>query len=158
MDVKRPPGRGLAIAKHHCITRDGLSATAVHAHAVSLYHEAIWRLPDWKIAPLVAAQQARVALGDDIGEAVGANLAVMLIGERPGLSAADSLGVYLTWQPERGRRDCERNCISNIRPPHGMSYSDAADLLVWLLREARERHLTGVALKDDRADPSLWLE
>lgn len=140
------------------VLADGLSATAVHAHGVALYREAIGRLSDWKIAPPVAAQQARVALGDDIGEALGARLAVMLIGERPGLSASDSLGVYLTWEPQRGRRDSERNCISNIRPPHGMSYPDAADLLAWLMREARARHLTGVALKDDRAVPSHRLE
>lgn len=138
------------------VLADGLSATAVHAHAVSLYREAIGRLPDWKIAPPIAAQQARVALGDDIGDALGAKLAVMLIGERPGLSAADSLGVYLTWAPQRGRRDSERNCISNIRPPHGMAYAAAAELLAWLMREARERRLTGVALKDDRSNsPSL---
>jgi ethanolamine ammonia-lyase small subunit len=140
------------------VLADGLSATAVHAHAVPLYREIFARLPGWTIAPPIAALQARVALGDDIGEALGSELIVMLIGERPGLSAADSLGVYLTWQPRRGRLDSERNCISNVRPPHGTSYADAADLLAWLMQEARRRRLTGVALKVEHELPPGRLE
>jgi ethanolamine ammonia-lyase small subunit len=89
-------------------------------------------------------------LGDAIGAALGVDLAVMLIGERPGLSAPDSLGAYLTWAPRPGRQDSERNCVSNIRPPHGLGYAAAADAIVWLMTEARARRLTGVALKDAR--------
>jgi ethanolamine ammonia-lyase small subunit len=97
---------------------------------------------------VVVAEGARVALGDDIGEALGAKLSVVLIGERPGLSSPDSLGVYLTWQPRRGRNDAERNCISNIRP-EGLSYEAAAMLLVFLCREALRRQLSGTALKGE---------
>jgi ethanolamine ammonia-lyase small subunit len=130
------------------VIADGLSATAVQAHAAPLFEALVARLPEWTIAPLVVAQQARVALGDDVGEAFGADLALVLIGERPGLSAHDSLGAYLTWAPRRGRRDNERNCISNIRPPHGLSYAVAADTIASLLRAARHQQLTGVELKD----------
>jgi len=131
------------------IVGDGLSATAVEAHAAPLLHALFDRLPDWRIAPIVLARHARVALGDEIGASLGVDLVVMLIGERPGLSAPDSLGAYLTWQPRPGRLDSERNCISNIRPPHGLGYGQAADSIVWLMREARARRLTGVALKDE---------
>src|SRR3546814_11397929 len=88
----------------------GHSATAVHAHAVALLRRTASRLPGWNLAPVVFAQQSRVALGDEIGEALGAAQVVMLIGERPGLSAADSLGAYLTWDPRPGRLDSARNC------------------------------------------------
>lgn len=130
------------------VVADGLSASAVHAHAAPLIAAIVERLPDWRIAPPVVALQARVALGDDIGEALGAELSLVLIGERPGLSAHDSLGAYLTWAPRRGRRDSERNCVSNIRPPHGLSYAAAADTIVALMRAARHLQLTGVTLKD----------
>ncbi|MFZ4745384.1 MAG: ethanolamine ammonia-lyase subunit EutC [Sphingomonas sp.] len=130
------------------VIADGLSATAVQAHAAPLIAALVARLPDWTIAPLVVGLRARVALGDDIGEALGADLSVVLIGERPGLSAHDSLGAYLTWAPHRGRRDSERNCVSNIRPPHGLSYAAAADTIVALLRAARHQQLTGVGLKE----------
>ena len=95
------------------------------------------------------AAQARVALGDQIGAALGARVVVVLIGERPGLSSADSLGVYLTWDPRPGRVDSERNCVSNVRPPHGLGYAEAADLVVRLLAAARELGASGVALKDE---------
>lgn len=131
------------------VLADGLSAAAVHAHAASLLLATISRLDGWRIAPPVFANQSRVALGDEIGGALGADQVVMLIGERPGLSAADSLGVYLTWNPRPGRRDSERNCISNIRPPHGLSYEDAADRTAWLMNEARRRRLSGILLKDE---------
>jgi ethanolamine ammonia-lyase small subunit len=114
-------------------------------------------LPDWRIAPVILASQARVALGDDIGAALQASLAVMLIGERPGLSAPDSLGIYLTWKPLPGRRDHERNCISNIRPPQGLAYSEAAARAVWLMRAARRAQHSGVALKDDSSIPGTLL-
>jgi len=131
------------------IVGDGLSATAVEAHAAPLLLALFHRLPDWRIAPIVLARHARVALGDEIGALLGVDLVVMLIGERPGLSAPDSLGAYLTWQPRPGRLDSERNCVSNIRPPHGLGYAQAADSIVWLMTEARSRRLTGVALKDE---------
>jgi ethanolamine ammonia-lyase small subunit len=96
----------------------------------------------------VIACQARVALGDEIGALLGANLVAVLIGERPGLSAPDSLGAYLTWHPRKGRQDSERNCISNIRPPTGLTYDQAASRIAWLLSAARRQKLTGVGLKD----------
>lgn len=130
------------------VIADGLSATAVHAHAASLTASLLDRLSDWPIAPIVVARQARVAIGDAIGARLGVKLVVVLIGERPGLSAPDSLGAYLTWQPRPGRVDSERNCVSNIRPPQGLSYAAAADTIARLLRAALVRGLTGVALKD----------
>lgn len=133
---------------------DGLSAAAVHRHAPSTCAALVAALPDWRIAPPVLARQARVAIGDEIGEALGAALVVILLGERPGLSAADSLGAYLTWAPRTSRRDSERNCVSNIRPPHGLSYDQAAHKLAWLLTEARNRRLSGVELKDESSAPA----
>ncbi|GGD30127.1 ethanolamine ammonia-lyase subunit EutC [Croceicoccus pelagius] len=130
------------------VIADGLSAAAVHGHAASLALAIIERLGDWRIGPVVAAHQARVAIGDSIGEGMKADLVCVLIGERPGLSSPDSLGAYLTWQPRSGRKDSERNCVSNIRPPHGLSYDDAADTIVRLLKAAQVRQMTGVALKD----------
>lgn len=133
------------------ILADGLSATAVQHHAVPLLHAVLKKLPNWRIAPVVIASQSRVALGDEIGGALGATLCAILIGERPGLSVADSLGVYLTYGPRQGRRDSERNCISNIHPSGGLTYEMAATKLAWLMTEARQRRLTGVDLKDDAA-------
>jgi ethanolamine ammonia-lyase small subunit len=92
-----------------------------------------------------------VALGDEIGELLGAEAVVVLVGERPGLSSPDSLGIYLTWAPRVGRTDAERNCISNVRP-EGLLYREAAGRLVYLLSEARRLQLTGVALKDDSGE------
>jgi ethanolamine ammonia-lyase small subunit len=133
------------------VLADGLSATAVQQHAVPLLRATLAKLPGWRIAPVVIASQSRVALGDDIGGALSATLCAMLIGERPGLSVADSLGVYLTYGPRPGRRDSERNCISNIHPSGGLTYEMAATKLAWLMVEARQRRLTGVELKDDMA-------
>ena len=130
------------------VIADGLSAPAAHRHAVALL-QALWpKIPSWRIAPLVIACQARVALGDEVGSRLGAALVALLIGERPGLSSPDSLGVYLTWQPRPGRQDSERNCISNIRPPTGLSYEQAAARVAWLMHAARHQRLTGVGLKD----------
>jgi ethanolamine ammonia-lyase small subunit len=140
------------------VIADGLSAPAVHTHAAPLLQTLLPKLPDWHIAPLVIACQARVALGDEIGSRLGATLVVVLIGERPGLSAPDSLGAYLTWHPRQGRQDNERNCISNIRPPTGLSYEQAASRIAWLLSAARRQKLTGVALKDASAIPTLPLQ
>lgn len=134
---------------------DGLSATAVEAHAPALVAALLPLLADWSIAPLVVARQARVALGDDIAVRLGARAVVMLIGERPGLSAADSLGAYLTWRPATGTPDSARNCVSNIRAGGGLPPERAADKIAWLLREARRLGLTGVALKDRHGDAVL---
>lgn len=130
------------------VVGDGLSAAAVADHAVPTLNAVLERLSGWRIAPVVLAEQARVALGDDVGERLGARLSVVLIGERPGLSVANSLGIYITWEPRVGRRDSERNCISNIHAD-GLGYGAAADKLVWLMTEARARRLTGVGLKEE---------
>jgi ethanolamine ammonia-lyase small subunit len=131
------------------VIADGLSARAIHDHAAATLRAALARLDGWALAPVVIATQGRVAIGDEIGELLGAGLVAVLIGERPGLSAADSLGIYLTADPRVGRRDSERNCISNIHPPHGLGYTGAADKLVHLMTEARRLGITGVGLKDD---------
>ncbi len=130
------------------VIADGLSAPAVQAHAAPLVRALYARLPDWSLAPLVIARGGRVAIGDPIGEALGARIVAVLIGERPGLSASDSLGVYVTWAPRTGRRDSERNCLSNIRTPGGLSAEQAADRLAWLLTEIRRLGFSGVNLKD----------
>lgn len=127
---------------------DGLSATAVMQNAVPMVEALRERLPGFKLAPPVIATQARVALGDDIAEALGAKLCVMLIGERPGLTVSDSLGIYLTYNPKRGTLDSARNCISNVHAHGGLSYAAAADMLAWLMREALRRGITGVGLKE----------
>lgn len=136
---------------------DGLSATAVEANAPALVEALLARLADWNIGPVVFVRQARVAVGDPIGARMGARCVLMLLGERPGLSAADSLGAYITWAPAVGRRDSERNCVSNIRTPGGLGAQAAADKIAWLLREAKRLGLTGIALKDrsgpDRLPP-----
>ena len=130
------------------VIADGLSAPAVQAHAAPLVRALGERLPDWTVAPIVIARGGRVAIGDPIGEALGARIVAVLIGERPGLSASDSLGVYVTWGPRPGRRDSERNCLSNIRSPGGLSAEQAADRLAWLLGEIRRLGFSGVNLKD----------
>ncbi|GJG94566.1 ethanolamine ammonia-lyase subunit EutC [Cupriavidus pauculus] len=132
------------------VIADGLSALAAQRHAVPLLQAVLARLPQWQIGPVVVAEQARVALGDDIGERLRARQVVMLIGERPGLSSPDSLGIYLTYDPRVGRTDAQRNCISNVRP-EGLPYAQAADRLVFLLRGAVALGRSGVDLKDDSA-------
>jgi ethanolamine ammonia-lyase small subunit len=131
------------------VLADGLSPRAVHEHAAGTVAAVLQRLPGWSVAPLVLAHQARVALGDPVGEALGAGIVVVLVGERPGLSSADSLGLYLTYAPRTGRVDAERNCISNVRPPHGLGYAQAADTLVALLQASRQLGASGVVLKDE---------
>lgn len=133
------------------VIADGLSSSAVSLNAIPMLRAAMTRLKDFKIAPFVIATQARVAIGDDIGERLGAKLCAILIGERPGLSVAESLGIYLTYNPKRGCRDSARNCISNIHGKGGQSYDAAADTLTWLMREALRRQLTGVDLKEEAA-------
>jgi ethanolamine ammonia-lyase small subunit len=133
------------------ILGDGLSAHAVQLHAAPTLRLVLQALTGWRAAPVIIATQARVALGDDIGSRLNAAFSVVLIGERPGLSAPYSLGAYLTWKPTPGRRDHERNCISNIRPPQGLAYEEAAARVVWLLHAARRMGRTGFLLKDDSA-------
>ena len=125
------------------IIADGLSALAVHRHAIPLLKEFA---PDAQHSFWIV-QQGRVAVGDQIGEILRADLSIVILGERPGLSTPDSLGIYLTWSPRVGRSDAERNCISNIHR-HGLSYAEAAHKLAFLVNEARKRRLTGVALKE----------
>ncbi len=136
------------------VLADGLSALAVQRHAAAVLDAVEPLLPGWRIGPVVVATQARVALGDDVGEALGAGLVAVLVGERPGLTAADSLGIYLTHAPRRGRMDSERNCISNIHGG-GLSPIEGAEALAWLMRAARARGSTGVGLKDERAVQNL---
>ena len=131
------------------VIADGLSPRAVQLHAAPLLRACQDRLPAWSLAPVVIATQARVALGDEIAALLPATLCAVMIGERPGLSVANSLGIYLTYQPRVGSLDSQRNCISNIHPD-GLSHEAAADMLAWLMTEARRRKLTGIGLNDDR--------
>lgn len=132
------------------VVGDGLSSTAVQRHAAPMVHACRHALPDLSLAPVVIARQARVAIADPIGAALGARLSVIMIGERPGLTVSDSLGLYLTYGPRPGRRDSERNCISNVHPHGGQSYDQAAQTLAWLVREALRRSVSGVELKEER--------
>jgi ethanolamine ammonia-lyase small subunit len=129
---------------------DGLSARAVQVHGVALLAAALpaLRAEGWRLAPLVIVRQGRVAIGDAIARTLGATAVAVLIGERPGLSAPDSLGVYLTWRPHPHCTDADRNCISNIRP-EGVGYAEAALKLIFLLREMRACGQSGVSLKDN---------
>lgn len=133
------------------VVADGLCATGVQRQAPALIAAALplLRRAGLRIAPVVVADQARVALGDAIGGAMGAAMVAVLIGERPGLTSLDSLGTYLTWNPRPGRTDAERNCISNIRPG-GLSPARAAEKLAWLAGAAQRLGETGVALKDEQ--------
>ncbi len=145
--LEAAPSRGGDVA---IVVADGLSSAAVHAHAAPLIAALAPRLDDAGLrrTDVVLAHQGRVALGDAIGEALGARLVVVLIGERPGLSSPDSLGAYVTLAPKVGRTDAERNCVSNIRPA-GLGYEEAAFRIAWLVRAALQLGATGVALKDD---------
>ncbi|WP_353613793.1 ethanolamine ammonia-lyase subunit EutC [Mangrovibacter phragmitis] len=139
------------------VVGDGLSSWAVHRQACELIRALLPYLSELSISlgPVVLAHQARVALADDVGECLHAKAVAMLIGERPGLSSPDSLGVYMTWSPSRGRRDAERNCISNVRP-EGLNWDAAAFKLAWLLEQAFIRRLSGVKLKDESDNPALY--
>jgi len=134
------------------VVAGGLSALAVQRHAVRLLDELIPRIDDagWTRSAVCVIERGRVAIGDEAGQLLHASLALVLIGERPGLSSPDSLGAYLTWNPAPMRTDAERNCISNIRP-EGLSYREAAHRIFNLLAASRQRQLTGVALKEDFA-------
>ncbi|HEY3825119.1 MAG TPA: ethanolamine ammonia-lyase subunit EutC [Bryobacteraceae bacterium] len=132
------------------VIADGLSALAVQLHATRLLEATLSMLgcADWALGPLTIVEQGRVAIGDEIGEALGARMCVVLIGERPGLSSTDSLGVYLSWNPHPGLTDADRNCISNVRM-EGLGYLSAANKLVFLMNESRRRKLSGVGLKEE---------
>lgn len=149
------PAPALAI-----VLGDGLSAVAVQRHAAPLLAALRTALaaaagaPPLTLAPLLIAEQARVALADEVGELLGAQLVLMLLGERPGLSAPDSLGAYLTHAPAVGCTDAQRNCVSNIRPA-GLPIGQAAQRIAWLVHEALRRRVTGIGLKDDSGTPLL---
>lgn len=129
------------------IVADGLSALAADRHALPLLDALLPLLGRFTLTSAVVAEQARVALGDEVGSMLGSDLTVMLIGERPGLSSPDSLGAYLTWNPRPGRTDAERNCVSNIRLG-GLEYAAAAGRIAFLCDGALRLGLTGTALKD----------
>lgn len=148
-DVSRDRLKG----SHECVVvlADGLSARAAQAHGPELVRAMLAATPGWNWAPAVIAKLARVALGDEIAQAFGARLVVMLIGERPGLSSPDSLGAYLTFAPQPGATtDSARNCVSNIRP-QGLAVAEAARKIVAIAALARRLQLTGVGLKEDEA-------
>jgi ethanolamine ammonia-lyase small subunit len=136
------------------VIADGLSALAIMQNAPPFLGALRARLANesWAPATLTIVEQGRVAVGDEVGELLGAKLVVVLIGERPGLSSPDSMGIYLTWAPRVGLTDERRNCISNVRPA-GLGYAEAAAKLHYLLGEAHRRQLSGVGLKDETGDP-----
>lgn len=146
-----PPSRAVlatinaASSDLEIVIADGLSALAVERHAAALLRALLHPLAGLTLAPVCIVEQGRVAIGDEIGELLAAQLSLILIGERPGLSSPDSLGAYLTWEPRVGRSDAERNCISNIRT-EGLSYPDAAMQIASCITAARRYQLTGVAL------------
>jgi ethanolamine ammonia-lyase small subunit len=133
------------------VIADGLSASAVNVHASKILNQAIPYLSvkNWKIAPICIVEQGRVACADEIGEMLRSKIAVILIGERPGLSASDSLGIYITYEPKVGTTDEKRNCISNIRP-EGLPYEQATQKFIYLLETIHTRQLSGVHLKDEQ--------
>lgn len=139
------PGCDLAV-----VIADGLSALAVQRHALPMLERIVElaAAEDWRLGPVAVVEQGRVAVGDEIGMLLRARMLVMLIGERPGLSSPDSLGLYFTWAPQVGCTDAQRNCLSNIRL-EGLPYTVAAHRLRYLLREACRRQLSGVSLKDE---------
>ncbi|AZG46794.1 ethanolamine ammonia-lyase subunit EutC [Gordonia insulae] len=145
-DVSHLPETGADIA---IVLADGLSPRALTDHGRGLLEALVTALGTrFTLAPPVIATQARVALGDHIGEALGVQTLIVIIGERPGLSVADSLGIYLTHLPRPGRSDADRNCISNIHPPDGLDYATAARIAAALVDGARKLGRSGVALKD----------
>jgi ethanolamine ammonia-lyase small subunit len=128
------------------VIADGLSAASVEQSAISVIQAIKSELPDWTFAPICVVRQGRVPIADEIGQKLVARIAVILIGERPGLTSSESMGIYLTWGPSVGRTDAERNCISNIHDG-GLSTDIAARRAVQLMQAARERRLTGVGLR-----------
>ncbi|MEM5496261.1 ethanolamine ammonia-lyase subunit EutC [Paraglaciecola mesophila] len=139
------------------VVADGLSSLAVQHNAAPFLKQLMTRLhsasESWSLAPMTIIEQGRVAIGDEVGERLNAKAVLLLIGERPGLSSPDSLGLYFTWQPKVGLNDAQRNCISNIRPA-GLGFDDAAQKAMYLLTQARRLKLSGVNLKD-RSDSDV---
>jgi ethanolamine ammonia-lyase small subunit len=133
------------------IVTNGLSSTAIERHGIALLQEMVhgYRDRGLRVGPVVLVANGRVGLFDEIGSRMAARMAVIVVGERPGLSAADSLGLYLCYAPGPGNTDAQRNCISNIRPPEGLGYRDAAAKLLQLTDAALRRGLSGVELKDE---------
>jgi ethanolamine ammonia-lyase small subunit len=134
------------------VVADGLSSTAIQRHAAAVIENLVTKLANddnhpWSLAPLTIVRQGRVAVGDDVGECLKAKITVILIGERPGLSSPDSMGIYITWNPKRGAKDSGRNCISNIRP-EGLNYQEASHKAFYLLTESMKSKCTGIGLKD----------
>ena len=144
-------GHDLAI-----VIADGLSALAVQRHSLPFLERLLEQVrgEGWSLAPVSLVEQGRVAVADEVGELLGAKMTVILIGERPGLSSPDSLGLYFTFGPKVGLTDAYRNCISNVRL-EGLSYGMAAFRLMYLMREACRRQLSGVELKDEAEVPML---
>ncbi|MFJ9449084.1 ethanolamine ammonia-lyase subunit EutC [Herbaspirillum sp. NPDC101397] len=140
------------------VIADGLSSLAIARNAVPFLQAVQQRIAprNWRQAPPTIVRQGRVAIGDEIGSLVRTRLVVVMIGERPGLSSPDSMGLYLSWMPRVGMTDAERNCVSNVRP-EGMRYDEAAGKLDYLLAEAHRRQLTGVGLKDESAGDAQTL-
>jgi ethanolamine ammonia-lyase small subunit len=141
-NMKKSKSYDLAI-----VVADGLSALAVHENACNFIKTLTKELPDITLAPLCLVEQGRVAIGDEIGELLKAKTVIVLIGERPGLSSPDSLGLYLTWSPKVGLSDESRNCISNIRA-QGLSYKEAVKKTLYLLKESKRLQYSGVNLKE----------
>ncbi|NVC94480.1 ethanolamine ammonia-lyase subunit EutC [Vibrio natriegens] len=151
-----------AIGKEHnaeldlaIVIADGLSSVAIQNHALPVISRLVSLLSgdeehQWNLAPIAVVKQGRVAVGDDVGECFNAKAVMVLIGERPGLTSPDSMGMYLTWGAKRGSKDSDRNCISNVRP-QGLNYDDACQRAFYLLKEARRLQLSGVNLKDRSA-------
>jgi ethanolamine ammonia-lyase small subunit len=141
------------------LVADGLSATATQAHAAPLLIELVPRLraANLKLGPLVTARHARVALQDEVSQLLAGQSSLILLGERPGLTAADSLGAYFVFNPRIGNTDAQRNCVSNIRPA-GLPIPAAAQTLEYLITESLRRRLSGTPLKDDRRLSSLRIE
>ncbi len=141
------PDKGYDIA---LILVDGLSSTGVQQHGAVLCQTVVEKLTslDLTVSPICLVEQGRVAIGDEIGFLLNANSTVVIVGERPGLSSPDSLGIYYTYNPKLGLNDASRNCISNVRPA-GLSIADASEKLIWLVNESFQRKLSGVKLKDN---------
>lgn len=151
-DLEAVPASGADVGFVLC---DGLSALALQTHGAAMLAALAETLSgSLTLAAPVIATQARVALGDHVGAAMGVRTLIVLIGERPGLSVADSLGIYLTHRPEPGRTDADRNCVSNIHPPEGLGYAAAARVVASLVAGARELGRSGVDLKDGSREPT----
>ena len=138
------------------VVADGLSALAIHRHAAEMVGRILAMCSEdgWHCTPVVIVEQGRVAIADAIGEAFKARMTAILIGERPGLSSPDSLGIYFTYGPQKGLTDAARNCLSNIRP-EGQNYTLAVHRLRYLMQQAMKRQLSGVALKDEADIPTV---